>query len=39
EVHGAAHQLEHLKDEAAINYLDNKLGHPAHDPHGKKIPQ
>ncbi|MBF0313105.1 MAG: metal ABC transporter permease [Oligoflexia bacterium] len=39
EVHRAAHHLEHLKDEAAINYLDNKLGHPAHDPHGKKIPQ
>ena len=39
EVHATAHQLEHLKGNDAVDYLDEKLGSPTEDPHGKEIPQ
>jgi manganese/iron transport system permease protein/iron/zinc/copper transport system permease protein len=38
EVHERAHQLEHLHDKAAVDYLDDLLGHPIRDPHGSEIP-
>lgn len=38
QVHARAHRLEHLHDPHAIEYLDDKLGHPLHDPHGSVIP-
>ena len=39
ELHGRADMLEHLHDEAAVDYLDDKLGHPLQDPHGAAIPE
>lgn len=39
ELHDRAHQLEHVHDEATLDYLDDKLGHPLRDPHGAEIPQ
>lgn len=39
EIHQKAHQLEHISDEATVNYLDDKLGHPLTDPHGSEIPE
>ncbi|MCA9268311.1 MAG: hypothetical protein KDA41_07560, partial [Planctomycetales bacterium] len=39
ELHSQAHLLEHLHDEDALDYLDDKLGHPLRDPHGKAIPE
>ena len=39
ELHREAHRLEHVNDEAAIDYLDDKLGHPLVDPHGSQIPE
>lgn len=39
ELHTKAHALEHVHDEAAIDYLDDKLGHPLRDPHGSTIPE
>ena len=39
ELHGRAHELEHVHDPASVAYLDDLLGHPIHDPHGKVIPQ
>lgn len=39
ELHERAHHLEHVNDEAAVDYLDDKLGHPLTDPHGAEIPQ
>jgi len=38
EIHGKAHVLEHMSDEATVEYLDDKLGHPLTDPHGTAIP-
>ena len=38
EIHGKAHQLEHISDQATVEYLDDKLGHPLTDPHGSDIP-
>jgi manganese/iron transport system permease protein/iron/zinc/copper transport system permease protein len=38
EIHVKAHQLEHINDEATVDYLDDKLGHPLTDPHGSEIP-
>jgi manganese/iron transport system permease protein/iron/zinc/copper transport system permease protein len=38
-LHDRAHQLEHLHDEATVDYLDDKLGHPLVDPHGAEIPE
>jgi manganese/iron transport system permease protein/iron/zinc/copper transport system permease protein len=39
ELHERAHQLEHLHDQQTVDYLDDKLGHPLHDPHGAEIPE
>jgi manganese/iron transport system permease protein/iron/zinc/copper transport system permease protein len=39
ELHARAHHLEHVNDEAAVDYLDDKLGHPLRDPHGSEIPR
>ena len=39
ELDRKAHKLEHILDEQAIDYLDDKLGHPLQDPHGSEIPQ
>ena len=39
ELHERAHVLEHLHDEEAVDYLDDKLGHPLKDPHGAEIPE
>ena len=38
EIHKKAHQLEHISDQATVEYLDDKLGHPLSDPHGSIIP-
>jgi ABC-type Mn2+/Zn2+ transport system permease subunit/Mn-dependent DtxR family transcriptional regulator len=38
ELHGKAHELEHVHDPDSVEYLDDLLGHPIHDPHGKVIP-
>jgi manganese/iron transport system permease protein/iron/zinc/copper transport system permease protein len=38
-IHSEAHILEHVHDEAAVDYLDDKLGHPTLDPHGEEIPE
>lgn len=37
-VHEKAHHLEHIHDHSAMDYLDDLLGHPTVDPHGKEIP-
>jgi len=39
QLHQQAHLLEHLHDEEAVDYLDDKLGHPLQDPHGSEIPE
>ena len=39
DLHQQAHALEHLHDEEAIDYIDDKLGHPLTDPHGAEIPE
>lgn len=38
EIHRKAHFLEHIREDGAIEYLDNLLDHPRTDPHGKAIP-
>ena len=38
DIHEKAHQLEHISDQATVDYLDDKLGHPLSDPHGSIIP-
>lgn len=38
DVHNRAHSLEHFHDKESIDYLDDLLGHPIRDPHGKDIP-
>lgn len=38
-LHDQAHRLEHVHDEATVDYLDDKLGHPLTDPHGSEIPE
>lgn len=38
EVHATAHHLEHIRKGGAVDYLDEKLGKPDTDPHGKVIP-
>ncbi|MDZ7815870.1 MAG: iron chelate uptake ABC transporter family permease subunit [Planctomycetota bacterium] len=38
DLHNRAHELEHVRDEEAIAYLDHILGHPDTDPHGTEIP-
>jgi len=39
DIHADAHKLEHVHAEEAVDYLDDKLGHPLHDPHGAEIPE
>lgn len=39
EIHNRADVLEHVHDEAALDYLDDRLGHPITDPHGQEIPE
>ncbi len=39
KLHEKAHVLEHVHDEDAVDYLDDKLGHPLRDPHGAAIPE
>jgi len=39
EIHDRAHLLEHISDQATVEYLDDKLGHPLTDPHGSEIPE
>lgn len=39
QLHDTADRLEHVHDEAAVDYLDDKLGHPLLDPHGAEIPE
>ncbi len=39
EIDRKAHQLEHIYEEDAVDYLDHKLGHPLIDPHGSEIPE
>ena len=38
DIHEKAHKLEHISDQATVDYLDDKLGHPLSDPHGSIIP-
>jgi len=38
QIHEKAHRLEHISDQATVDYLDDKLGHPLIDPHGSEIP-
>lgn len=37
ELHPTAHHLEHISDTTTVDYLDEKLGKPIRDPHGKMI--
>lgn len=39
EIHHRADILEHVNDEAAVDYLDDRMGHPITDPHGQEIPE
>lgn len=39
EIHERAHELEHVHDKESVAYLDDLLGHPTKDPHGKYIPE
>lgn len=38
DLHTTAHQLEHIREGGTVDYLDEKLGNPGTDPHGKVIP-
>lgn len=38
DLHDQAHKLEHVHEPDSIEYLDDLLGHPVTDPHGKEIP-
>ena len=37
-VHQTAHRMEHIRGAGTVDYLDQKLGKPEVDPHGRKIP-
>lgn len=37
ELHPTAHKLEHISDYETVAYLDEHLGKPEKDPHGKEI--
>jgi ABC-type Mn2+/Zn2+ transport system permease subunit/Mn-dependent DtxR family transcriptional regulator len=39
KLHEKAHELEHVYSDDSVDYLDQLLGHPEKDPHGKDIPQ
>ncbi len=38
QLHATAHHLEHIREEGTVEYLNEKLGKPKQDPHGKTIP-
>ncbi len=38
ELHARADRLEHVNDPQVLDYIDDLLGHPVHDPHGSEIP-
>ncbi len=38
KLHPTAHKLEHISDNNTVDYLDEKLGNPVQDRHGKLIP-
>ncbi len=38
KLHQTAHRMEHKRDGGTVEYLDEKLGSPSTDPHGKEIP-
>ncbi len=38
KLHTKAHKLEHIREGGTVAYLDEKLGNPQEDPHGKAIP-
>jgi manganese/iron transport system permease protein/iron/zinc/copper transport system permease protein len=38
KLHTKAHKLEHIREGGTVDYLDEKLGSPREDPHGKAIP-
>ncbi len=38
KLHKTAHRMEHKRDGGTVEYLDEKLGKPVSDPHGKEIP-
>lgn len=37
-LHSTAHRMEHMRAGGTVDYLDEKLGQPARDPHGHQIP-
>lgn len=37
-LHPTAHRMEHIRAAGTVDYLDEKLGQPARDPHGQEIP-
>ncbi|MBI4578200.1 MAG: metal ABC transporter permease [Planctomycetes bacterium] len=37
--HPDAEEIEHLLSERLLDRVDDLLGHPVHDPHGKRIPR
>ncbi len=37
KLHPTAHLLEHIHDDETVEYLDQRLGNPAKDPHGREI--
>ena len=37
-LHSTAHRMEHMRAGGTVDYLDEKLGQPALDPHGHTIP-
>ncbi len=39
ELHDRADAMEHIHDEQAVDYLDDRMGHPLRDPHGSEIPE
>jgi manganese/zinc/iron transport system permease protein len=39
DVHLPAHKLEHFTDDSMQSQLDREIGHPAVDPHQRKIPR
>ena len=38
ELHSTADRMEHMRAGGTVDYLDEKLGQPARDPHGHQIP-
>lgn len=38
KLHTTAHRLEHIREGGTVDYLDEKLGSPRKDPHGRSIP-